>query len=370
MFIRFAHNTFSWMSEARGKAHVHVVIIGFSAVDGPCTIVDYSDDESRPTASRVSRISPYLVEGPSLTLSNRSRPLCNVPAMNYGSMMIDKDRKLPTSKGLILSPAERAAILAECPAAGSYIRRLYGADEFINDTERWCLWLVDAPPSLVRSSRLIAQHLDDVRRFRESSDREQTRELAKTPGLFGEIRQPSTPYLLVPKVSSENRHYLPIGFLDPTAIASGSALVVPDATPFHFGVLTSEMHMAWMRRVCGRLESRYQYSANLVYNNFPWPQDVSDRQRGVVEACAEEVLAARDTFKGQTLADLYDPLAMPKALRDAHKDLDRAVDKCYRAAPFTSERQRVEYLFELYQKLSAPLTAPAKKPRSSRNRAT
>lgn len=159
------------------------------------------------------------------------------------------------------------------------------------------------------------------------------------------------------KTSSERRPYIPIGFLQPNIVTTTEIQMIPGATPYHFGILTSEMHMAWVRQVCGRLESRYRYSNKLVYNNFPWPQDVSERQRGVVEACAEEVLAVRASFKGQTLADLYDPLAMPKALREAHKDLDRAVDKCYRSAPFTGERQRVEYLFELYQKLTTPLTA-------------
>ena len=365
MFIRFAHNTFSWMSEARGKAHVHVVIIGFSPVAGPGIITDYSVDEQYPTIDRASRVSPYLVEGPAVTLDKRSKPLCNAPLMNYGSMMIDKDREQPDSQGLLLSTAERGEIIAETPTAKPFIKRLYGSEEFINSTVRWCLWLVDAPPNLIRSSPLITARLEAVRRFREGSGRKQTKELAATPGLFGENRQPTTSYLLVPKVSSENRKYLPIGFLKPDVIASGSALVVPDATPYHFGVLTSEMHMAWMRRVCGRLESRYQYSSRLVYNNFPWPQDVRDKQRAAVEAAAQAVLDAREEFKGQTLADLYDPLAMPKALRDAHKALDKAVDKCYRPAAFAGERQRVEYLFDLYQKLIAPLTA-ATKPKRGR----
>ena len=356
MSIRFAHTTFVWMSEAKGKAHVHVVIVGFGAGTGPGTIVDYSDDATSPTVSRVARISPYLCEGSNLTLVKRRAPLCNVPPMNYGSMMIDRGRDQASAKGLLLSAAERAAILNENRAIAPFVRPLFGTDEFINGTKRWCLWLVDAPPNLVRSSRLITERLDAVRRFRSSSDREQTQKLAATPGLFGEIRQPATDYLLVPKVSSENRRYIPIGFMSPAVIASGSALVVPNATLYHFGVLTSEMHMAWTRRVCGRLESRYQYSANLVYNNFPWPETSAIRMTAV-ESAARHVLDCRALFGGQTLADLYDPLAMPKVLRDAHRSLDLAVDRCYRAARFAGERQRVEYLFTLYECLISPLTS-------------
>jgi hypothetical protein len=191
--------------------------------------------------------------------------------------------------------------------------------------------------------------------------------LASTPYLFGEIRQPDTEYLLVPKVSSETRHYMPIGFLPPEIIASGSALVFPNATTFHFGVLSSVMHMAWMRQVCGRLESRYQYSVGLVYNNFPWPVDATEAQHTKVEECAQSVLEVRQGYfdEGSTLADLYDPLYMPAPLLKAHQALDRAVDRCYRSAAFSSERERVEFLFKRYEELTAPLapSAPAKKTR-------
>lgn len=364
--IRFAHNTFAWESEARGAAHVHVVIVGFGVQAPFAMLCDYSDDPDHPTISKVSRLSPYLVETADIFLLKRTKPICRVPQMNYGSMMIDKDRDLPDSLGLVLLPADRANILNETPAAEPFIRRLYGSNEFINGDERWCLWLVDAPPSVTRSSRLISERLKTVKRFRESSGRPRTRELAATPGLFGENRQPKTRYLLVPKVSSEARRYIPIGFMPEDAIASGSALVVPDASLYEFGMLTSDMHMGWVRRVCGRTKSDYQYSARLVYNNFPWPQDVTPPRKASVEAAAQAVLDAREQFRGQTLADLYDPLTMPKALRDAHKKLDREVDKCYRSQPFQNERSRVEFLFNLYLKLTEPLlpAQPARRPRA------
>ncbi len=253
-------------------------------------------------------------------------------------------------------------MLAECPALRPHIRRLYGGDEFLNGTERWCLWLVDAEPALIRSSPLLRARLETVRNFRQGSARPQTQELAATPALFGEIRQPDTRYLLIPKVSSENRTYLPIGFMSPKDIASGSALIVPGATPYHFGVLSSAMHNAWMRTVAGRMKSDFQYSGNIVYNNYPWPDPTYD-QRAAVEKSAQAVLDARAPrlAAGASLADLYDPLAMPAELFKAHQTLDRAVDKAYRPATFTNDRERVEFLFARYEQLTAPLAPAAKK---------
>jgi hypothetical protein len=272
---------------------------------------------------------------------------------------------MPNDGGhLLLNDDEHAALLSEDPGAASFVRRFYGSEEFINGISRWCLWLVDAPPATIRALPGVTRRVRGVQRHRLASKRATTRGLAATPAVFGEIRQPRTRYLLIPRVSSESRRYIPIAFLKPDVIASDATLVVPQAAIYHFGVLTSEMHMAWVRQVCGRLKSDFRYSNTLVYNNFPWPQDVSDKQRAAVEAAAQAVLDVRASFKDQTLADLYDPLAMPKALRDAHKTLDRAVDKCYRPAAFDSERARVEYLFELYQRLVAPLTAPTKPRRS------
>lgn len=253
--------------------------------------------------------------------------------------------------------------MSECPELKPYIRRLYGGDEFLNGTERWCLWLVDAPANLARDCKLLRDRIEKIRKFRLGSDRETTKKLAATPALFGEIRQPSTPYLLIPKVSSESRRYIPIGFVKPSIIASGSASVFPDATLYHFGVLSSTMHNAWTRHVAGRMKSDLQYSSRLVYNNFPWPESPTAKHVAAVETAARHVLDARDEHlkKGSTLADLYDPLSMPQALVKAHVGLDRAVDRCYRSQPFTSDRQRVEYLFALYEKLAAPLLSKGRR---------
>lgn len=360
--IHFAHRTFSWMSEARGKAHVHVVIVGFALRNGRGkTITDYGDDESNPTTTAVSRINPYLVEGPNVVITSRSDALCDVPPIIFGSMPND-------GGNLLLTDEEKRALLRVEPDARRFVRRIYGSVEFINGIDRWCLWLVDCAARELRRMPEVMRRVAAVRKHRLASARSTTRGLAETPALFGEIRQPGTRYLLIPSVSSESRPYIPIGFCKPDVVASNLALVVPLATIYHFGILTSAMHMAWVRQVCGRLKSDFRYSNKLVYNNFPWPQDASDRQKSAVEAAAQAILDARDQFKGESLADLYDPLAMPKALRDAHKANDRAVDKCYRSAPFAGERQRVEYLFDLYQKLVAPLTADLGRPAKRRRR--
>jgi hypothetical protein len=407
--IHFAHRTFQWMSEARGKAHVHVVIIGFAAFDRPGKILyDYPDIDADPVPVAAANISPYLFPGPDLAIVNRSTPLCPSPSIGIGNKPIDGGNYLFTE-------GEMYAFLKDEPKAKKYFRPWYGSEEFINGDHRWCLWVGDAPADELRAMPSVMQRIENVKQLRLDSTSKATRDLAKTPTRFHVENMPKDAYLVMPGVSSEKRQYIPCGFLSSTDIASNLLNVLPAATPYHFGILTSEMHMAWVRQVCGRLESRYRYSNKLVYNNFPWPQNATAKQQAAVTAAAEAVLATREalgtptlrvgssalgtptlrvgtsasgtstlrvessasphaerggtqrggTQKAQTLADLYDPLAMPKALRDAHKDLDRAVDKCYRAAPFTSERQRVEYLFDLYQKLITPLTAPAKpKPRT------
>jgi hypothetical protein len=362
--IQFAHRTFAWESEARGKAHVHCVIIGFrQGVEGKRRLFEYERARSDPHEICCSNINAYLTDAPSVLIKKRSKPLNGAPLICYGSMMIDKDRKAGGEEGLILSPEHRQSMIQACPDLAPYIRRLYGGDEFLNNTERWCLWLVDAPPRLLRSCPPLRRRLQGIREFRLGSSRKRTRELAATPHLFGEIRQPAGRYLLVPKVSSENRRYIPIGFVAPEIIASGSALIVPHADQYHFGILASSMHHAWMTYVAGRMKSDYQYSNAIVYNNYPWPRDVSDAKRPAVEAAAQGVLDARDAYPDASLADLYDPLAMPARLTRAHAKLDRAVDRCYRSQPFPNERNRVEFLFKLYEKLTAPLLPTTKKRR-------
>jgi len=356
--IHFAHTTFAWQSEARGAAHVHVVIIGFGAFDAEKkTLFVYEHPKAEPTALEAGNINPYLADAPDVVIRKRMTPLCDVPAINYGSMMIDKPRTAGDDEGLIITPEERDALLRECPEFAPYIRELYGGDEFISGKPRWCLWLVDVPATLLRECDRLRQRLQKVKRFRQNSPREATRKLAARPYLFGEIRQPDTEYLLIPKVSSEARDYLPVGFLPPEAIASGSALVLPSATPYHFGIMQSAMHTAWLAHVGGRLESRFQYSSQIVYNNFPWP-DPNAKKREAVESAARKILEVREKHfaEGSSIADIYDPLFHPIDLAKAHRQLDRAVDRCYRSQRFENARNRVAFLFALYKDLTEPLT--------------
>ena len=368
--IHFAHRTFAWRSEARGKAHVHVVIVGFAAYPGTTTrtLFDYHDQKGEPVALSARNINPYLADAPNTLMLKRGTQISGGPEISYGSMANDKRK---TDKGLgnlILDAKSRSELVDENPAITPYIRPFVGSKEFLNDTERWCLWLVDASPAVIRASPTVRKRIEAVREARLKSDREETQNLAATPQLFGEIRQPKTPYLLVPKVSSETRPYLPVGFMKPEVIANGSALIIPEATLYDFAILSSAMHMAWMRYTCGRMKSDYQYSSQIVYNNFPWAEAPNAKQRGAVEAAAQAVLDARKQFPDATLADLYDPLAMPPALVKAHAALDRAVDLCYRPQPFDNDRQRVEHLFALYEKLIAPLLPAAKKKRPRKSR--
>jgi hypothetical protein len=357
--IHFAHRTFAWESEARGKAHVHVVIVGFAAFDtGTKRIFDYESD--KPTVAIVKNISPYLVEGLDVALPIRREPICDVPPIVNGNKPADGGH-------LIIEDDEREEFLKENPDAKRWVLPFLSADEFLNGRRRWVLWLVDAPATLIRENPGVRARVEAVREFRLASPKESTRRRANRPALFDQLRQPTNEYLLIPRHSSENRSYIPFGYFSPDVIIGDSCTAVPDAKPFHFGVLSSVMHMAWMRQVCGRLESRYRYSNKLVYNNFPWPTSTPD-QRARVEEKAKAVLAAREPHlppKGTaTLADLYDPLSMPPALLKAHTELDRAVEKCYRPEPFHSDRERVEFLFALYEKFTAPLLPPTKPKRA------
>ncbi|NOT01094.1 MAG: class I SAM-dependent DNA methyltransferase [Phycisphaerales bacterium] len=358
--IGFAHRTFAWVSEARGGAHVHVVIIGFSIEDtGPKFIWEYDADPERPVRSPVPFIGPYLVSARSV-LPNRTRPISRVPAMKFGNM--------PNDDGNLLLETRDACdeIVESCPEAAPFIREIICAREFLNGKRRWCLWLVDAPPAMIRRCLPIRRRVEAVRRYRSVSNRMTTRSLAESPALFGELRQPTSRYVLIPRHSSEKRAYVPMSYFDADVIAHDSCLTLPNASLYHFGVLSSAMHMAWVRQVCGRLESRYRYSAKLVYNNYPWPTDVTDAQRRRVAELGQAVLDARSQHPDATLADLYDPDAMPPALRRAHDRLDRAVDACYRRQPFDSERQRLEHLFELYEQLVSPLVPVTRRARPKR----
>lgn len=358
--INFAHRTFVWESEARGKAHVHCCIIGFGLESNPVKLLyDYDNvlKGDDPTVSVCSNISPYLIEGPNLVLPSRTEPRPGLPQMKKGSQ--------PTDGGnLILNEDEKNELLRSEPNAVVCLRPYIGGEEFINGKTRWCLWLKDVVPNVLRELPHVLLRIDAVRQARSKSPTKSVREFANYPTLFTQDRQPTLPYLAVPEVSSENRRFIPIGFLQPEIIASNKIQMIVGAEIYHFGMLSSTMHMAWVRAVGGRLKSDYSYSP-AVYNNFPWAIDVTETQRERVEGAAQEVLTAREKFPESSLADLYDPVTMPPALAKAHEALDRAVDRCYRKDPFTSDRQRVEHLFSLYEQLTAPL-ATEKKPRKKR----
>lgn len=365
--IDFAHRTFNWASEARGAAQVDVVIIGFSLRHPTVRwIHDYDGDEGRiaATVSQCANINPYLIDGPNLVLPSRTEPRSGLPQMKKGSQPTD-------GGGLILSEAEKSELIREEPDAALWLRPFVGGDELIQSTHRWCLWLKGAPPGALRKLPRVMHRIERVRQARLKSPTEQVRQYANQPSLFTQDRQPEDPYIAVPEVSSENRRYIPIAFLPSEVIASNKLQIIVGGSLYHLGVLTSLMHMCWVRVVAGRLESRLSYSPS-VYNNYPWPEPTPE-QRAKVEACAAAVLTAREPHlppRGMsTLADLYDPLAMPPELTKAHADLDRAVEKCYRPEPFRSDRERVEHLFRLYEQLTAPLLPASPRTRSRRKSA-
>ena len=343
--INFAHRTFRWSNEARGNAAVFCVIIGFSAEKLPWKkLYDYPDPDAEPMEIKAKEINPYLANAPTVVIGSRKKPLCNVPEMIYGSK--------PTDNGfLLLTDEDKDKLLQNEPGAKPFIQPLISAHEFINGYSRWCLWLVDADPKTLRNLPQVMKRIEGVKDFRLQSKKDATVRLADVPYLFAEIRQPKNDYVLIPQHSSENRKYIPLAFFGPEAIVHNSSSAVPNATIYHFGVLTSAMHMAWMRQVCGRIKGDYRYSNTIVYNNFPWPESPNALKIARVEAAAKNVLEARSLFPSATLADLYDQVTMPKSLLDAHKSLDIAVDACYRGSRFKSELERLEFLFALYKNI-------------------
>jgi len=353
--INFAHRTFAWSSEARGKAAVHCVIIGFSQVDTPTKrIWDYEHVKAEPISFLAKNINPYLVDADDLVLVNRSTPICPVPAIGIGNKPIDDGQYLFTDEG-------KAEFLKLEPSAAPYFRKWLGADEFINGWHRWCLWLGECPPEKLKAMPHAIKRVEAVRKSRLASKSPPTQKLASTPARFHVENFPKETYLIIPSVSSERRPYIPIGFMTPDVVASNLVLVMPDAGLYELGVMTSAMHMAWMGCVCGRLESRYRYSAGIVYNNFPWPESPSGKQKEAIEKAAQGVLDARAKFPKATLADLYDPNTMPSDLASAHQKLDKAVEAAYGKSSFKTDADRVAFLFSLYQKYTSLLPAASVK---------
>ncbi|MDI1362607.1 MAG: hypothetical protein PSU72_11105 [Methylotenera sp.] len=346
--IHFAHRTFSWSNEVRGKAAVHCVIIGFGLQDvADKTIYEYVDIKGEPHAVKAGNINPCLVDAPDLIIEKSRRPICAVPKMTYGSKPAD-------GGNLILTEVERATLLASEPSAEHYVRPYIGSEELINGNGRYCLWLKDASPQLLRKMPLVLARVEAVRQMRLASTDQNTRNWAEKPSEFQTDRQPESDYLALPEVSSELRKYIPIAYLPVNVIASNLLYTIEGAGLYDFGFLCSSMHMAWLRTICGRLKSDYRYSASLVYNNFPWPV-LQANIHAPLEACSQAVLDARAAHINASLADLYDPLTMPTNLLKAHQALDKAVDAAYGYKGANTDAARVAFLFERYQQLTSLL---------------
>jgi hypothetical protein len=351
--INFAHQTFKWWNEARGMAAVYCVIVGFALYDTPKRLYSYDDVKGLPKEFIPKQINPYLIDADTIFIQKRSVPIQDkVPPLSYGSE--------PREGGfLILSTEEKQEVIEKEPFLAKYIKRFVSSDDFIHNVSRYCFWLVGADPAEVKKSKILDKRLKQVKAFREQSLQKQAHAAAETPGVFSSIRQPQNAYLLIPIVSSENRKYIPIGYMDKDIISSNANFTLENASLYDFGIITSSMHMAWMRYVCGRLKSDYRYSNSIVYNNFPWPTPTA-RQQMAIETAAQAVLDVRAKFSKSSLADLYDQVAMPPELAKAHQRLDKAVEVAY-GRTFANDAERVAYLFDLYQKLSGELFTESKK---------
>ena len=339
--IDFAHRTFQWDSEAKIKAHVHCVIIGFSTCSNSKRKFIFSSD--RPQIAK--NINPYLIDGPNVLIDSRNRPIYNVPAVVFGNM--------PNDGGYLCdySTEQKNAIINTYPDAADMFKLFLGASEFLHNKERWCLWLKGISPVMLKKVPPVLDAVRAVQQMREDSKRQATKKLAQTPTLFGEIRQPDTQYIIIPRHSSQNRRYIPIGFVSPEIICGDANLLMSHATLFHFGILMSNVHNAWIRIVCGRIKSDYRYSVNIVYNNFPWPNP-TEQQKAKIEQTAQAILDARALYPDCSLADLYDEVAMPPELRKAHQQNDRAVMQAYGFdIKTTTETSCVAELMRMYQKL-------------------
>lgn len=344
--IHFAHRTFKWSNEAKGNAAVFCVIVGFANYDtNNKSIFEYEDIKGEAHEIKAKNINAYLVDAKDVLVEKKRKPICNVPEIIKGNYYAK-------SEGLIIEEEDLHYLESNEPNAKKYIKLLIGADEFINNRKRYCLWLVDCPPDELRKMPLVMERVNRVKADRLKSTDKGMQNL--TPTQFRETNNPDN-CLVIPVVSSERRKYIPMGFIDKNTISTNGNLIMPNGDLFHFGVLMSAMHMAWIKTVCGRLKSDFRYSKDIVYNNFPWPENPSEKQIKQIEEKAQKVLEVRSSFPNSSLADLYNPLTMPPTLIKTHNDLDKAVDSAYRTAPFTSEANRMVYLFELYEKYTADL---------------
>ena len=352
--IHFAHTTFKWSNEAKGKAAVYCVIIGFANFDtSKKKLYTYSDIKGEPDELIVKNINPYLANAKDLVITRQSKPINDVPKMAFGNMPLD-------GGNLLFTPEEKEEFIKVEPNSEKFFLPLISAREFLNNKKRWCLWLENINPQELRAMPKVIERVEAVKEFRLASVASSTQKHAVTPTLFRDRNRPET-FIVVPRVSSENRKYIPMGFFDKNSIVSDTMLSIPNGTLYDFGVLMSEMHMSWVKYTCGRLESRFRYSKDVVYNNFPWPNNPTEKYIKKVEDKAQKVLDIRAEFTDSSLADLYDPLTMPPKLAKAHQELDKAVDLCYRPQAFTTENARIEFLFDLYNEYTSPMFNEKKK---------
>jgi hypothetical protein len=346
--IHFAHRTFKWKNEAKGNAAVYCVIVGFANYDTlNKSIFEYEDIKGEAHEIKAKNINPYLVDAKNLLINKSSIPICNVPKMSFGNMPLDGGH-------LLLSNDEKNEFVLKEPKATKYIKPLISAYEFLNGEKRWCLWLENVDPNELKSMPEVLKRIDLVKKFRLGSVAPSTQKFAATPTLFRDRNQPDTS-IVIPRVSSENRKYIPIGFFDKKSIVSDTCMSIPNGNLYHFGILMSAMHIAWVKSVCGRLKSDFRYSKDIVYNNYPWPESPTDKQIKAIEIASQKVLDARLEFPKSSLADLYAPLLMPPKLTKAHLELNKAVDLAYRLQSFNNEAIRIEFLFELYERYTANL---------------
>lgn len=339
--IDFAHRTFRWDSEATEKAHVHCVIIGFSLMTNSKAKIIYSSDRH----ILANNINGYLLDSENVFINSRNKPISNVPCIAMGNQPIDNGFYL-------FSLEEKNEFIKSEPLSEKWFMPWYGAQEFINRTPRYCLWLGKCPPNELKKMPNCIKRIQAVKNYRLLSKRASTFKLAEMPTRFQTENMPIGRYIVIPEVSSEKRKYVPMGYMDDTVLCSNKLRLMPNATLFHFGVLESNVHMAWMRAVCGRLEMRYDYSIKIVYNNFPWPTP-TDEQKAKIEQTAQAILDARALYPDCSLADLYDELTMPVELRRAHQANDKAVMQAYGFwGKINSESECVAELMKMYKKLT------------------
>lgn len=353
--IHFAHKTFKWSNEAKGNAAVYCIIVGFANFDTKNKVLfEYEDIKGEPHAIQVKNINPYLVDAKNIFIEKRRKPICSVPEIAFGNMPND-------GGNFFINENDINEIKTIEPKSIEYIKPFIGAQEFLNGQRKYCFWFENVNPKDWNLMPFALQKVKTVEKLRANSSREATRKLALYPSLFGEIRQPKTYYILIPRHSSENRKYIPFGYLSPDNIVGDTCLSVEEVTLYHFGIIQSLMHFVWIKTTCGRIKSDFRYSNEIVYNNYPWPENPSEKHIKNIEEKAQNVLDVRASFPNSSLADLYNPLTMPPALVKAHNELDKAVDAAYSKQAFSSEAKRMEFLFELYEKYTAGLFVKEKK---------